>query len=88
MPAGKDASSAQPNNDVTIEECPGAVVDVHVAAAVSLCRALYMMNLTQQARYLASNSGGSWFNSAFSYQVSSNTASSHSTAQHRTAQYC
>lgn len=29
-----------------------------------------MMNLTQQARYLASNSGGSWFNSAFSYQVS------------------
>jgi len=37
-----------------------------------VCRALYMMNLTQQARYLASNSGGSWFNSAFSYQVSSN----------------
>lgn len=36
-----------------------------------MCRALYMMNLTQQARYLASNSGGSWFNSAFSYQVSS-----------------
>lgn len=28
-----------------------------------------MMNLTQQARYLSSNSGGSWFNSAFSYQV-------------------
>lgn len=39
---------------------------------VSWCvvhRGLYMMNLTQQARYLASNSGGSWFNSAFSYQV-------------------
>lgn len=29
-----------------------------------------MMDLVQQARYLASNSGGSWFNSAFSYQVS------------------
>lgn len=31
---------------------------------------LYMMNLVQQARYLSSNSGGSWFNSAFSYQAS------------------
>jgi hypothetical protein len=78
MHAGKGASSAQPNNDVTVEECSVAVVvvdvDVDVAATVSLCRALYMMNLTQQARYLASNSGGSWFNSAFSYQVSSHTA--------------
>lgn len=27
-----------------------------------------MLNLTQQARYLSSNSGGSWFNAAFSYQ--------------------
>jgi hypothetical protein len=27
-----------------------------------------MMNLTQQARYLSSNSGGSWFNAAYSYQ--------------------
>lgn len=78
MHAGKGASSAQPNNDVTVEECSVAVVvvdvDVDVAATVSLCRALYMMNLTQQARYLTSNSGGSWFNSAFSYQVSSHTA--------------
>jgi hypothetical protein len=28
-----------------------------------------MMGLVPQARYLTSNSGGSWFNSAFSYQV-------------------
>jgi hypothetical protein len=57
-----------------------------------------MMDLVQQARYLASNSGGSWFNSAFSYQVSNNTqglehsnsvktiTAQHSTAQHSTAQ--
>jgi hypothetical protein len=32
-------------------------------------RGLYMLNLVQQSRYLSSNSGGSWFNSAFSYQV-------------------
>jgi hypothetical protein len=37
------------------------------------CRGLYMMDLVQQARYLSSNSGGSWFNSAFSYQVSNTT---------------
>jgi hypothetical protein len=54
-----------------------------------------MMDLVQQARYLASNSGGSWFNSAFSYQVSNNTQGlEHSnsvntiTAQHSTGKHC
>eukprot|EP00775_Hariotina_reticulata_P001277 gene1277-1617_t len=39
-----------------------------VTLALGYVRALQMMNLTQQAKYLSSNSGGSWFNSAFSYQ--------------------
>eukprot|EP00878_Enallax_costatus_P000930 GHUV01001060.1.p1 GENE.GHUV01001060.1~~GHUV01001060.1.p1 ORF type:complete len:719 (+),score=173.97 GHUV01001060.1:262-2418(+) len=39
-----------------------------VTLALGYVRALHMLNLTQQARYLSSNSGGSWFNSAFSYQ--------------------
>lgn len=39
-----------------------------VTLALGYVRALHMMNLTQQARFLSSNSGGSWFNAAFSYQ--------------------
>jgi len=39
-----------------------------VTLALGYVRALQMMNITQQARYLSSNSGGSWFNTAFSYQ--------------------
>jgi hypothetical protein len=36
--------------------------------ALGYVRALHLLGLTCQARYLASNSGGSWFNAAFSYQ--------------------
>lgn len=36
--------------------------------ALGYVRALNMLNLTQQARYLSSNSGGSWFTAAYSYQ--------------------
>ena len=34
------------------------------------CRALNQLGVLDRARYLSSNSGGSWFNSAFSFQVS------------------
>ncbi|WIA31484.1 hypothetical protein OEZ86_002377 [Tetradesmus obliquus] len=33
-------------------------------------RALHMLNVTSKARYLTSNSGGSWLNAAFSFQDS------------------
>jgi hypothetical protein len=32
-------------------------------------RALHELGVLSQARYMSSNSGGSWFNAAFSYQV-------------------
>lgn len=35
--------------------------------ALGWVRALYAMGYLQQARYLSSNSGGSWFNGAFSF---------------------
>ncbi|KAF6255568.1 hypothetical protein COO60DRAFT_1661215 [Scenedesmus sp. NREL 46B-D3] len=36
--------------------------------ALGYVRALHLLGLTHQARYLASNSGGSWFSAPFSYQ--------------------
>jgi hypothetical protein len=36
--------------------------------ALGYVRAMHLLGLTAQSRYLASNSGGSWFNAAFSYQ--------------------
>jgi hypothetical protein len=36
--------------------------------ALGYVRALHLLGLNSQARYLASNSGGSWFNAAYSYQ--------------------
>lgn len=36
--------------------------------ALGYVRALHAMNLTRQARYLSSNSGGTWFNAAFTFQ--------------------
>jgi hypothetical protein len=34
-----------------------------------LCRGLHELGVLSKARYISSNSGGSWFNAAFSYQV-------------------
>lgn len=37
--------------------------------ALGYMRALHMMNFTRKARYTSSNSGGSWFSAAFTYQA-------------------
>jgi hypothetical protein len=52
--------------------------------ALGYVRALHLLGLTSQARYLASNSGGSWFNAAFSYQqVTMSGTTGQGVQQHR-----